>query len=323
MRSLGSALGLVLLFAVLALGLGPASAGAPLDPLDRPPPVAGTVADRVDRTSGAGGSGSYARAHGFPTVRTAGVPRGWQPRRTVTGDVTVSKAGAVVEELRIVGGDLIIDAPDVTVRHVEVRGGVIDNFRGGTCQTGLKVRATTIRRAPGESTEGDFPALGVGGYTARRVAILGLPEGFRVGGKSDCGGVKIVNSIAKVRSPDECGDWHGDALQGYDGGALVLRNTVLKLVERDGCGGTAPFFYPEDQGNTSVSVDGLVVEGGGYSFRLGTGGTVTGLHVVAGSYYYGPIDVRCGNLGAWSAGIAELENGGQPVDVRTLRCSTQ
>lgn len=264
----------------------------------------------------------FAAKHGFPTSRTAGVPRGWQPKRTVRGNFTVSKAGTVVSDLRVIDGDLIVAAPNVTLRRVEVQGGVIDNFRGGTCHTGLKVVATTIRRAPGQSTEGDYPALGVGGYTARRVAIIGLPEGFRVGGKHSCGGVNIVNSFAKVVSPDQCGDWHGDALQGYDGGALLIRNSVLKLIERGDCGGTAPFFYPENQGNTSARIEGLVVQGGGYSFRMGTGGSVSGLHIVAGGFFYGPIDVRCGSLSSWQAGIAKLRNGGQPVDVRTLRCRT-
>lgn len=249
------------------------------------------------------------------------MPRGWQPARTVNGDLTVRTAGAVVKNVRIVDGDLIISAPNVTVKRVEVLGGVIDNFRGGTCQTGLKVNATTIRRGPGQTTTGDDPALGVGGYTARRVAILGLPEGFRVGGKDDCGGVKIVDSFAKVVSPDDCGDWHGDALQGYFGGALTVRNSVLKMVERDGCGGTAPFFYPADQGNTSVSIDGLLVSGGGYSFRLGMPGTVRGLHIEQGEFFYGPIDVQCSVLSSWDADISDLK-GGQPVAVKDQRCNS-
>src|SRR6185436_11887451 len=140
---------------------------------------------------------------------------------------------------------------------------------------------------------------------AKDVKILGHPEGFRVGGKDECGPVKIVNSFAKVVSPDDCGDWHGDALQGYDGAALTVRNSVLKLDERDGCGGTAPFFYPSDQGNTSVSIDGLVVEGGGYPFRLGEPGVVRDLRIVRGSWYYGPINVACSKLSEWDASIVD------------------
>ena len=43
-----------------------------------------------------------------------------------------------------------------------------------------------------------------------------------------------------------------------------MRNSVLVMVTKDGCGGTAPFFYPAGQGNTSVDIDGLVVKGGGF-----------------------------------------------------------
>lgn len=257
----------------------------------------------------------------FPTKRTAGVPRGWQPQRSVRGTVTVDRPGAVVENLRITDGDLVINAPDVTVRRVEILGGVIDNFAGRTCQTGLRVRASTIRRAPGQVTGSDEPAIGVGGYTARKVEILGLSEGFRVGGKDACGAVKIVGSYVRIDSPDVCEDWHGDALQGYDGGALTLRNSVLVLREDDGCGGTAPFFYPSDQGNTSVDIDGLVVEGGGYPFRLGQPGTVANLHIVQGSWSYGPIEVECAALSLWDADIVRMV-AGQPVPVRKQRCTS-
>jgi hypothetical protein len=304
-------LGLALLSLVLVTGPVPALAA----PTPSPPAAAVAPAEPSAQVPT-----RFARKHGFPTARTAGVPRGWTPRKTVDGDYTVSQPGAVVEDLRI-NGDLVIAARDVTVRRVEVVGGVVENWRGSTCNAGLKVVRTTIRRAPDQVTSGDFPALSSGGYTARRVAIIGLPEGFRVGGKDECGPVKIVNSYAKVVSPDECGDWHGDGLQGYDGGQLTLRSSTLKLVEREGCGGTAPFFYPADQGNTTVSIDGLLVSGGGYSFRLGMPGTVRGLHIQQGEFYYGPIDVRCSVLSSWQADIASVRNG-QPAAVKSQRCNS-
>lgn len=264
---------------------------------------------------------STPRARGrFPTGATTGVPRGWSPRRTVRGTLTIDEPGAVVKDVRVLG-DVLVTAPDVTLVRVEVRGGVIDNFAGSRCSTGLVLRRVTVRRAPGQVTTGDYPAIGAGGYTARRVKIVGLPEGFRVGGSSSCGPVTIVRSLARVQSPDECGDWHGDALQGYDGGALTVRDSVLEMVVRDGCYGTAPFFYPSGQGNTSVDIDGLVVAGGGYPFRLGTPGTVRGLHVVARSWVFGPIDVACSEVSSWQADVVRLR-GGQPVPVRRQACRT-
>ena len=115
----------------------------------------------------------------------------------------------------------------------------------------------------------------------------------------------------------------GDGLQGYDGPAVTVRHSTLWLDETPSCGGTAPFFYPRDQGNTSATVDGLIVRGGGFSFRDGMPGTVAGLHVVADQYTYGPIDVACSRITSWQADIVTLDAGGQPHFVRTQPCNTE
>ena len=58
-----------------------------------------------------------------------------------------------------------------------------------------------------------------------------------------------------------------------------MRNLTIDFNET-GCGGTAPFFVPDSQGNTSANVNRLLVKGGGYSFRLGVPGSVYGLRIV-------------------------------------------
>ena len=275
----------------------------------------------LDGTKGPGGTSApgAAPAAGFPTATSAGTPSGWTPTRTITGAYTVRTAGAVVEDLRI-RGDLVIAAPNVVVRRVEIIGGAIDNSPGSVCGNGLLIEDTTIL-ASGPTTDDGVPAIGHGGYTARNVLIEGTPEGFRVGGLSmGCGAVAIHDSFVRVTSPTSCTDWHGDAIQGYDGPALKVRNTVLVIDERPDCGGTAPFFYPDSQGNTSVDVDGLLVVGGGYPFRLGTTGRVQNLNIATG-WGYGPIEVRCALLTAWSARIVTVSPTGQPVAVRNLSCT--
>ena len=262
---------------------------------------------------------------GFPTETTAGVPRGWSPKRTRQGDLFITKDGAHVRDLRLVGGDLYIEADNVVVERVELIGGRISNLPTDTCYNNTVIKRTTIRRGDRTSDQ-DLQAIGDGGYTARRVALIDVAEGFRVSGSSspyNCGPVKIVNSYARVTSPDICDDWHGDALQGYDGNHLVMRNSVLVMVTKDGCGGTAPFFYPYDQGNTSVDIDGLVVKGGGYPFRLGMPGVVRDLKIVQDSWEYGPIDVACREVSEWDAEIVRLVSGGSKArDVRNQRCNT-
>ena len=238
-----------------------------------------------------------------PTPSTAGVPAGWVPAETRPNSLTVTQPGAVVQDILFTGGNLNISAPNVTVRRIKMQGGRINNTQGG-CQNGLVVENSTFEPPPGQprsdasDTEG---ATGVGGYTARRVMIWNRAEGFRVGGKGGgCGPVRIEDSFARVTSPSGCSDWHGDGLQGYAGPALSVRNVTIDFIE-DLCGGTAPFFVPDGQGNTSADVNGLLVKGGGSSFRMGVPGSVRGLKIVDGSWYYSAVDVKCSALSVWEA----------------------
>lgn len=230
----------------------------------------------------------------------------------------------MVRDIRIVNADLVIAADNVTVRRVEIQGGAINTQPGATCSRDTLIEDTSVVRAPGQLTSGDWPAVYPGGYTARRVRVEGLPEGFRVGGRSvGCGPIAIEDSFAHVVSPDVCGDWHGDALQGYDGPAVTVRNTTLHLDQRSGCGGTAPFFYPASQGNTRADIAGLLVVGGGFPFRLGMPATVTGLRIAAGSWAYGPIEVACSKVTSWEARVVSVDSSYQPIGSGTAQaCNT-
>lgn len=128
----------------------------------------------------------------------------------------------------------------------------------------------------------------------------------------------------RLTPPTVCNDWHGDGIQGYDGGALTVRNTTLEMVETGGCGGTAPFFYPAGQGNVSATVDRLLVRGGGFPFRLGMPGSITGLKIVDRSWGYSPIDVKCSVVSPWQADIVAIDANYQPTaTVRVQPCSTE
>ena len=84
-----------------------------------------------------------------------------------------------------------------------------------------------------------------------------------------------------------------------------------------------PILYPKDQGNASVDIDGLLVDGGGYAFRLGTSGTVKGLAIVDKSWGYGPINVKCSALSAWQADIVTVSADGVTTAVQEQRCNTE
>jgi hypothetical protein len=271
---------------------------------------------RSNAASGPSGSVAGTTA----VAEAAGVPAGWRPKQTVNGTYTVRTPGAVIEDLRVNGG-LEVAADNVTLRRVEVVGGWIGNWPGQTCTKGLLMQQVSVVRAPGQNTAGLGAAISTGGYTADRVKIDGFPEGFRVGGKPQgCGPVVVRDSYARVTPPDDCAsvDWHGDSLQGWQGNALTVRNSVLILEGTRTCTGTSPFFYP-DQGNTSVDIDGLLVQGGGYSFRLGTRGSVRNLEIVADSYWFGPLTASCGLISTWDARLVRIVDG-KTVTVRKLAC---
>lgn len=254
---------------------------------------------------------------GWPTPSTTGVPAGWVPTSTRTTDLVVTTAGAVVENIRLVNADIRIRAANVTIRRVEVQGGVIwvDN---GPC-TGNLIEDTSVIRAPGQVTRfSDGPVIGPGGYTLRRVKVDGVPEGIRLGEKNRCGPVVVQDSFIRATMPDNCaGDWHGDALQGYQGPALTVRHSTIEMKVNSSCEGTSPFFYP-DQGNTRADIDGLLVIGGRwFAFRLGTPATVRNLNVV------GATDIRCSRMEVWQAAQVTVDSAYRITSTRPLACTTE
>jgi hypothetical protein len=244
-------------------------------------------------------------AGGFPNPATTGVPAGWTPAQTRTSELRITQPGAVVQDVLLQNADIIVAAPNVTIRRVKLQGGSINNFQGPVCSNGLTVEDTSIEPPPGQdySTESEG-VIGYGGYTARRVEIWRRAEGFRVSGTPDCGAVRIEDSFAKIAIPPGRCDLHSDGIQGYYGNALAVSNVTIDFNEA-ACG-TAPFFVPSDQGNTSATVDRLLVSGGGYPFRMGVPGTVSGLKIVNNSWEYGPISVTCSRISSWDASIVTI-----------------
>lgn len=252
----------------------------------------------------------------FPTRDDTGLPPGWEPKEEHTGDLWVSARGAVVEDLRITGGIIYVTGQDVTLRRVEAIDAFVVNDANGGCGSGLVVESSTFTRTTG-ATETDLPAIGNGGYTVRDTLIDGVPEGIRVGSKH-CGGVTLENSYIAVVPPAQCQDWHGDGIQGHNGGPVLVRQSVITLEERADCPGNAPFFYPGDQGNTSLTVDGLLVSGGGYPFRAGTSGTVNNLRVIDDSWGYGPTEVTCPDIAVTGSHLVTLAADGSTTPVEQL-----
>ncbi|MGV8911594.1 MAG: DUF4082 domain-containing protein [Rhodoglobus sp.] len=261
---------------------------------------------------------------GFPTRTSAGLPSGWQPTNQVSGNYYVRTAGAVVEDLRITNGTIVIEAANVTVRRVQFVGSSLVNGAGPSCFPNVLIEDSEFT-ANGTTRDNDSPVIQFGGYTARNIVVDGVPEGLRVGGSDiGCGPVTVADSFIRVKSPDVCTDgWHGDGIQGYGGDKLTVRNTTIIMDVVNDCYGTSPFFYPKNQGNTAVDIDGLLVGGSsGYPFRSGMPGPVKNLNVIEGSWVYGPVDVNCSAVSAFQAQVVKLNAAGQPVSTgKNIACT--
>jgi Bacterial TSP3 repeat len=255
---------------------------------------------------------------GFPNRATTGVPSGWAPARTLSTDLTITTPGTVVEDVRFThGADLLVNAPGVTIRRVELQGGSVLT---GPSQTGCLGEPTVIEDSTflpltGTQYGGLDVTIGRGNYIARRIEIYRRGEGYRA---ADCGpsnSIRVEDSFTYIDS----GPWptcpnspHSDGFQAFHGrGATFVNNTIIFGTL---CG-TSP-WYPGYGGkdpnvptiNTGkYNVDRMLVGGGGISYRHQVPGYVTGLRIINDSWYYGPIRNRCSVLSPWEAKIVQTD----------------
>jgi hypothetical protein len=261
-----------------------------------------SVSKSKSSTSYVGGGGSCALPR-YPTPACTGVPSGWKPKKTVNGDLTITRSGTVVTD-QLVTGSIIVKASDVTISRSRVYGS-IDNFHGNVIYGHTTIKDTEVVNPPGqEYSTNDQYAFGVADYTCLRCKVINRMEGWRVGANDykGAGNVVIQDSFAQLAvPPGMCAsdDPHGDGIQAYQGPKVTIRhNTIDQRL--DDCP-TAPIFVP-DQGNDGAVVQDNLIAGGGYAIRL-TGGdfpAVTGNKVVAGSFGYGPMEVSCGLIDNFS-----------------------
>ena len=93
----------------------------------------------------------------------------------------------------------------------------------------------------------------------------------------------------------------------------MTRLTIDFQAPHGECGGTAPFFYaggPGGSPNGHAVINGLLIKGGTFSFRMGTPGSVQGLKIVNNSWEFAPISITdsgCGPINPWEAKIVEVD----------------
>jgi len=242
-------------------------------------------------TTGSTAQGATSRAipGGFPNAASTGVPAGWAPKQTHQGDLTVTQPGATIQDI-LVTGAIEVQARNVTIRRVRVYG-PIDNYYAGTTYGGLLIEDTEIGPDTGIN-EGDTEGsgIGIGGYTARRVEVHNVIDGFRVGGSD----IVIEDSFVDVGTwPGECP--HYDGVQGFGGGTNVtIRHNTLD--DRGDCGTSAVFMADSSR---AANVQDNLLLGGAYSlslYQLEQPSTFVAVNnrIVEGSYDYGPLLLRDG-----------------------------
>jgi len=241
-----------------------------------PPPVAPTY------TPGA-----------FPNPSSTGVPAGWQPASVHEGDLWVDQPGAVIEDM-LVTGAIQVRAENVTIRRTRVHGIIWNQYSDSEQFGGLLIEDTEVGPDSGVMTDWGHGVVGTAGYTARRVEIHNVTDGFRVSGDN----VLIEDSFVSLAVvAGECN--HLDAVQGYGGGQnVVVRGNTLDA--RGYCSNASVFMADS---SPHADVQGNLLLGGTYSLRLNqfeipATFVARNNRIVDGSWQYGPMDIV--NQGALS-----------------------
>jgi hypothetical protein len=288
---------------------------------------------------------------GFPNDTTVGIAQfpGWEPDVVVEDQVDgwyIDETDAVIEDVRYLNTPVIVRATNVTFRRCEFIGCILDNNYNTDLWNRMVVEDCTLKCDPpgfrplvGHS----LPSIATGGYTARRVALIDVTEGFRTGGsnytlqdESDLLGkqVRLIDCYSRHTGPDPCTaqdgiDYHGDGLQTFDGALggvpLVIRNCRFKSIDKRTteqpeeeplplCSGTSCIISGFHQ-SLEADVDGFLMGGAAATFAVESGGDFRNLYFEDDDWVFTPVSVSSdgwNRIGDWSALVCTLDANGQP-----------
>jgi hypothetical protein len=238
-------------------------------------------------------------ACGFPDVENTGLTVSEGSLTAVNGNVTLTTPGEVYEN-KLVHGQILVTAPNVTIRNVKVVcacAGAIRSFPGEGNTGGLVIEDSEI------DLDGDVfgPGIGSANFTARRVF-------FHNGG--DCGAVDdntVIEDSLCVLGPDATGDGvpdstdfcrdpgdpHFDGFQTNGDDNAFLHNTI-----RNPCPQTSAISVGRNDISTdNVQIRKNLMAGGGWTLYCNSSEIdVTNEHVT-GNRFAEPYFSRSGSYG--------------------------
>lgn len=238
----------------------------------------------------------------YPTAANTGVPAG-TTLTTVTGDVIVSTPNTVIDGKKI-SGNVDIRAAGTIIKNSEIGGFIVnDNTSSFYAFT---VRDSTVGPATGCSSWQNG-GIGTKNYTVEGVKLRGFTDGLRIAGSN----VLIKDSFVTLCGNDV--NAHSDGIQAYGAAGatnIVIDHNVIDQRPVIDEAQTAPIFIPNDsasQGNQGLTatVTNNVLAGGGYSLRVFgslpfSAPSISGNKIVDKTFGYGPVDVECSKISAWS-----------------------
>ncbi|MEO1060903.1 MAG: hypothetical protein AAFZ07_05755 [Actinomycetota bacterium] len=201
-------------------------------------------------SGGSGGGSSSGGGGGTPAgVGSVGVTNAGALQRS--GSVSVTRDGAVVENLDI-NGSITVRANNVTIRNVRVRGNSSHLIRNEG--QNLVIEDTTLI--------GERPCsagIGFSNFTARRVDISGCADGMKANGN-----VLVENSY--IHDLRKWSGTHNDGIQSTGGSNIVIRNNVIEGANRSSV--SAIKLTSENRHLSDVVVQGNRLSGGNYTLYL-------------------------------------------------------
>jgi hypothetical protein len=204
------------------------------------------------------GGGSPNPSGGTPNESNTGVPPGTV--LTPSGSMTITTAGAVISA-REITGSVTVDAPNVTIRNSRIVSNDFMAIRSNS--TGLVVEDSEILDGPDTGQNNCHNGIGFGGYTARRVEIVGCENAADVGENNV---VFVDNYVHDLDTDGPSYVWgntpHTDGIQGNGSNVTISRNWIDPTPGDDG---NAVIFAPGGSNNYVIADNYLDGRGTNYT----------------------------------------------------------